>query len=73
VNLGKICAFLAFSAVTKFYHVLFWESHSTPAQMVETHHFWRLILFYTAGREKIYVKQYLDRIIPFSTSYLNFV
>jgi len=24
VNLGKICAFLAFSAVTKFYHVLFW-------------------------------------------------
>jgi len=21
VNLGKICAFLAFSAVTKFYHV----------------------------------------------------
>jgi len=39
VNLGKICAFLAFSAVAKFYHVLFWESHSTPAQMVEAQHF----------------------------------
>jgi len=67
VNLGKICAFLAFSAVTKFYNVLFWESHSTPAQFVVAPHFWRLIVFYTAGSEKKYVKQYLKCIITFST------
>jgi len=35
--------------------------------------FWRLILFYTAGHEKKYAKQYLECIIPFSASYLNFV
>jgi len=35
--------------------------------------FWHLIVFYTAGRDKKYVNQYLECIIPFSKSYLNFV
>jgi hypothetical protein len=72
-KLGKICAFLAFSAVTKLYHVPFWKSHSIHAKPVEPQLFWRLIVFYTAGREKKHFKQDLECIIPYSTSYLNVV
>jgi len=42
--LGKICAFLAFSAVTIFYHDPSLLSHSIYANPVE--------VFYTAGSEK---------------------
>jgi len=70
VNLGKICAFQAFSAATKFlpYPVL-----------VELQHLWksgRSTDFLTSNRIlhswpwKKYVKQFWESIIPFSIRYL---
>jgi len=50
--LGKICAFLAFSAVTIFYHDPSLLSHSIYANPVEAQIFWCLFVFYTAGSEK---------------------